>query len=102
MTECEAFEAAMAETPDLGRLTRETRAHAAGCVRCGGLLSEIESIVDEARDLPTPEPPARIWEQVRRQLQKEGVIRANARPAKPRARAAAAPRLVQSAPRSSS
>lgn len=99
MTDCQKFEAALAETPELDRLPRTARDHAGRCVRCARLLADFHAIVAEARGLAGPEPPAHMWEGIRRQLQAEGIIqRPDAEPAA--ANAEAGPRLAHSAPRS--
>lgn len=113
MTECEVFDAALADSPDLNRLARGARTHANSCVRCARILTDLEAIVAKAAGLAAtesaPDPPPEIWDQIRRQLEKEGIIHANGnaprRPkskSKPKAKAGSMPRLVHSSPRSGS
>lgn len=104
MTDCVAFEAAMAESPDLARLPRGAREHAAGCAHCARILTDFAAIVRQARDLATPEPPPQVWEEIRRQLEKEGIIHNGgpSRRSKREAKTAALPRLVHSTHRSGS
>lgn len=100
MTECQKFEAILAETPELDRLPRTAREHAGRCVRCARLLADLRTIVAEARGLESPEPPARIWNEIRRQLQAEGTIHGQGAEPSGGAAPAARPRLAHSAPRS--
>ncbi|HZT73504.1 MAG TPA: hypothetical protein VE996_07640 [Terriglobales bacterium] len=110
MSDCESFDTALAASPDLNRLARRARAHAGSCRRCAALLRDLELIVERAASLAAnasePDPPPQLWDQIRRQLEKEGVIHANGRTtprrAKPRPKSGGGPlpRLVHSTPRS--
>ncbi len=98
MTDCQKFEAALAETPELERLAPPAREHAGRCVRCARLLADFQAIVGQARGLLAPEPPQELWAEIRRQLEAEGLIRDTATEATPTNAGPGAP-LVQSAPR---
>ena len=54
------------------------RAHLAGCGVCQGFVADLTEIVATAHLLPTEvEPPARIWQSVRAQLESEGIIKSS-------------------------
>ncbi len=100
MTDCQKFEAALADTPELERLAPPARDHARQCIRCARLLADFQAIVGQARGLLAPEPPPELWADIRRQLEAEGVIRDAAGEPAPAKAGPGAP-LVQSAPRTS-
>jgi hypothetical protein len=57
------------------------RAHLAGCNSCRNFIADVTAIVATAHLLPAEvEPPARVWNSLRAQLEQEGIIRA-AKPA---------------------
>jgi len=59
------------------------RAHLASCNSCRNFIADVTAIVATAHLLPAEvEPPARLWNSLRAQLQQEGIIRS----AKPAAR----------------
>ncbi|MGH9534860.1 MAG: hypothetical protein ACRD2E_08380 [Terriglobales bacterium] len=100
MTECQKFEAALAETPELERLPGPARDHAGQCVRCARLLADFQGIVRQAQRLAAPEPPPETWDEIRRQLEAEGVIHPPEPEAAPANAAPVPPPLAQSLPRS--
>jgi hypothetical protein len=52
------------------------RAHLAGCGSCQGLVADLTEIVATAHLLPTEvEPPARVWQSLRAQLEIEGITK---------------------------
>jgi hypothetical protein len=52
------------------------RAHLAGCGSCQSLVADLTEIVATAHLLPTEvEPPARVWQSLRAQLENEGIIK---------------------------
>jgi hypothetical protein len=52
------------------------RAHLAGCGSCQSLVEDLTSIVATAHLLPAEvEPPARVWNSLRAQLEQEGIIK---------------------------
>jgi hypothetical protein len=74
---CQEFEAVLEQTNDQA-LPAEAAMHLEQCGNCRALTSDIEAIVAAARELaePVEEPPARVWLQLRTQLESEGIIRA--------------------------
>jgi hypothetical protein len=58
----------------------EARAHLAGCSSCQNLIADLTAIVATAHLLPAEvEPPRRVWNSLRMQLEAEGIIRSGAR-----------------------
>jgi hypothetical protein len=56
------------------------RGHLAQCGACQSLIEDLTAIVATAHLLPAEaEPPARVWNSLRAQLEKEGVIKVPAR-----------------------
>src|ERR1700751_1579517 len=52
------------------------RAHLAGCSSCKNLIADLTAIVATAHLLPAEvEPPARVWNSLRAQLEQEGIIK---------------------------
>jgi len=52
------------------------RAHLASCGSCQSLVADLTEIVATAHLLPTEvEPPARVWQSLRAQLENEGIIK---------------------------
>ncbi len=74
---CQEFEAVLEQTNDQA-LPADAALHLAECGSCRALTTDIEAIVAAARELaePVEEPPARVWLQLRAQLEHEGIIRA--------------------------
>lgn len=57
------------------------RAHLAGCNSCRNFIADVTAIVATAHLLPAEvDPPSRVWNSLRAQLQQEGIIR-SAQPA---------------------
>ena len=55
------------------------RAHLAGCGSCQNLVEDLTAIVATAHLLPAEvEPPARVWNSLRAQLEEEGIIKTHA------------------------
>jgi hypothetical protein len=73
---CQEFEAVLEQTSEQP-MPAEASAHAAECGNCRSLVADLETIVAMARELSVPdeEPPARVWTQLRAQLEAEGIIR---------------------------
>src|SRR5258705_2201038 len=63
----------------------EFQAHLKSCPDCSELVSDLELIASEARQLAeTDEPPARVWVKIATELRAEGIIReSEAMPARP-------------------
>ncbi len=80
--QCQEFEAVLEQTSGQP-LPEEAAAHSAQCGNCRALAADLEMITSAARELAEPldEAPARIWLQLRAQLEAEGIIRTPA-PAK--------------------
>ena len=52
------------------------RVHLAGCGSCQSLVADLTEIVATAHLLPTEvDPPARVWQSLKAQLESEGIIR---------------------------
>lgn len=74
-THCEQFWNRSEAWMDNERLP-EDAAHFAACPRCRALIADLEMIREVAPlALPEVEPPARVWNSLRAQLEKEGLIR---------------------------
>jgi hypothetical protein len=73
---CQEFEAVLEQTGEQP-MPPEASAHAAECGNCRSLVADLETIAAMARELSVPdeEPPARVWTQLRAQLEAEGIIR---------------------------
>jgi hypothetical protein len=73
---CNEFEAVLEQTSG-NSLPAEAAAHSAQCASCRALTADLETITRVARELAVPleEAPARIWVQLRAQLESEGIIR---------------------------
>lgn len=73
---CREFEAVLEQTSEQP-MPAEAAAHAETCGNCRSLAADLETIVGMARELSVPEeePPARVWTQLRAQLEAEGIIR---------------------------
>jgi len=57
-------------------LSAEAREHLTQCSACGHFLADISGIVALAREIPAEaEPPARIWNSIRAELEREKIIR---------------------------
>ncbi|MBI4166654.1 MAG: hypothetical protein HY508_13065 [Acidobacteria bacterium] len=72
---CQAFDlnlAAYLEGEDRPNVTR----HARECSYCKVLLADLERVREASASLPLPEPPTRLWANIRATLVEEGVIRA--------------------------
>jgi hypothetical protein len=57
-------------------LPEAARDHLAGCSACQSLVEDLTAIVATAHLLPSEvEPPARVWNSLRAQLEQEGIIK---------------------------
>src|SRR5882724_8876582 len=74
---CQEFESVLEQTSEQP-MPAEASAHAAQCGNCHSLAADLEAIAAMARELfvPDEEPPARVWTQLRAQLEAEGIIHA--------------------------
>lgn len=75
--QCLEFEAVLEQAGEQP-LPAEASAHLAECESCRFLAADLETIAAAARELTQPDedPPARVWLQLRGQLEADGVIRA--------------------------
>ena len=71
---CGEFERHLQELEDSGPSPR-MEAHRQACRACSELLEDLNSITRQARlILPREEPSERVWQEIRRRLQQEGLI----------------------------
>ena len=70
---CRAFDLALAAWLE-GKERPEVPRHASECDYCQVVLSDLEQLRSAAVDVPLPEPPARLWANVRAALVEEGLI----------------------------
>jgi len=71
---CDLFQVVLAEAEDPGKLDALGQRHIAACARCRKVLKQLQAITVEAKTLAHAEPPPAMWAQIRRQLEREGVI----------------------------
>ena len=73
---CQEFEAVLEQAGEQP-MPAEASAHLAECGSCRSMAADLETITMMARELSVPdeEPPARVWAQLRAQLESEGIIR---------------------------
>jgi hypothetical protein len=81
-TDCPLFRAerlsAFADGELAGGEAERVRSHLACCPRCAGVLTDLSAMMDAARTLDRPEPPAALWRAI------EGVLERPAELAEPR------------------
>jgi hypothetical protein len=81
MLNCQQFEELLPEVVDGGAWSAEQRAHVQGCTNCSSLVEDLRHIVQEAPQLAaTDEPSPRVWLELRKSLEAEGIIRRQAKP----------------------
>lgn len=75
--QCQEFEAVLEQSSGLP-LPAEAGSHLAQCANCQSLAADLNTITSVARELrePEQEPPARLWANLRLQLESEGIIHA--------------------------
>lgn len=63
--------------PDLleGQAGGESTAHLQSCNACAELVADLRAICDEAQHLPLAEPSDRVWANIQRTLEAEGLVR---------------------------
>lgn len=71
---CNEFEAYAAEWLE-GERTPEAASHLRGCTRCSARMADLELIVTAAGSLPELDPPERVWNSLRNELEREGLLR---------------------------
>src|SRR5258708_9118453 len=70
------------EQEGVAPLAEAARAHVATCSDCQEFVADLASIVFLANELPAEvDPPARLWNSLRAQLEVEGIIKAPVVPA---------------------
>src|SRR5712691_1230234 len=70
------------EQEGLALLPEAAKAHVANCGYCREFVADLATIVSVANELPAEvEPPARLWNSLRAQLELEGIIKTPAVPA---------------------
>jgi hypothetical protein len=74
--QCQKFESVLEQASEQ-LMPAEAAAHLKQCENCRSLTADLEAITAMARELSVPdeEPPARVWTQLRAQLECEGIIR---------------------------
>jgi negative regulator of sigma E activity len=76
MISCQEFEQRLPEIVDGGEWSAEQRAHSQTCRVCSGLVEDLRHIAQEARRLAASEEPSpRVWQELRRSLEAERLIR---------------------------
>jgi len=73
--ECRRFDLLLQDYLE-GRDYPEVTSHAAQCGFCAALLGDLLLLQAAAGEIEGPEPPARLWSNVRAALAREGLIRA--------------------------
>ena len=72
---CSDFERELPEFLEEGG-NAELQAHVKGCVNCSGLVTSLQSIITEARELQASEEPSpRVWNSIEIALRQEKLIR---------------------------
>jgi hypothetical protein len=76
MLNCEQFEDLLPEVIDGGAWSAEQRAHAQSCKSCTSLVNDLRNIAQESKYLAeSDEPGPRVWQELRKSLVAEGLIR---------------------------
>ena len=80
MLNCTQFEELLPDVIDGGAWTTEQSAHTQGCKGCSSLVNDLRSIAQESRLLAeSDEPSPRVWQDLRKSLVSEGIIRPQAK-----------------------
>lgn len=58
-----------------GESSAAAKSHLDSCSHCRSLIADLTAIRSAAGELPSPEPPERIWVSLRNQLAAEGIIK---------------------------
>src|SRR5258708_2168778 len=81
MLSCEQFEELLPEVVDGGIWNADQQTHAHGCAKCSSLVEDLREIAQEAPELASMhEPSPRVWQELRKSLVAEGIIRPQAKP----------------------
>jgi len=80
MLNCEQFEELLPDVIDGGVWSADQRAHTQSCKGCSSLVNDLRSIAQESRFLAeSDEPSPRVWQELRKSLVSEGIIRPQAK-----------------------
>ena len=80
MLNCEQFEDFLPEVIDGGAWTAEQSAHAQSCKNCTSLVNDLRNIAQESKYLAeSDEPSPSVWQELRKSLVAEGIIRPHAK-----------------------
>jgi hypothetical protein len=80
MLNCEQFEDLLPEVVDGGAWSADQREHAQNCKSCTSLVNDLRNISQEASYLAeSDEPSPRLWQELRKSLVAEGIIRPQAK-----------------------
>ena len=80
MLNCEQFEDLLPEVIDGGAWTAEQSAHAQSCKNCTSLVNDLRNIAQESKYLAeSDEPSPSVWQELRKSLVAEGIIRPHAK-----------------------
>ncbi len=81
MLNCQQFEELLPEVVDGGAWSANQSAHAQSCSSCSSLVEDLRQIAQEAPQLAEmSEPSPRVWQELRKSLEAEGIIRPQAKP----------------------
>jgi hypothetical protein len=81
MLNCKQFEDLLPELVDGGEWSAEQRTHGQSCQRCSSLVEDLRQIAQEAPELAAMhEPSPKVWQELRKSLVVEGIIRPQAKP----------------------
>ena len=70
---CEEFDAYAARWLE-GDRTPQAASHLQTCPQCGTRMADLELIVAAAASLPEMDPPERLWNSLRNELEREGLL----------------------------
>jgi len=81
MLSCKQFEDQLPDLVDGGEWNADQRAHGQTCSECSSLVEDLRQIAQEAPGLASMhEPSPRVWQELRKSLVAEGIIRPQAKP----------------------
>ena len=81
MLSCKQFEDQLPDLVDGGEWSVDQRAHGMNCSSCTSLVEDLRQIAQEAPELAAMhEPSPRVWQELRKSLLAEGIIRPQAKP----------------------
>lgn len=71
---CRQFELALADQPDTQQLSAAARAHLDECASCAAMVADFDAIATQVAQLPSLGPPVELWDEIRAQLLRDGII----------------------------